>query len=172
MPKLSCSCVAIRAHLLITSLHTTERGFTLPDSHLSSVTSGISLWFDWSVLHNLGHGFIITSLENSSTYNCSSGATTKRIMLPLFSVRIPVPVLFSVGQSKQCDTAMGGCSHYLCSIKFLRTCQVPKIFFQQSSIFSVGFCKLKIKSLQVLVGSNEDYMKELSCSFILKIMHM
>lgn len=114
VPKLSCSCVAIRAHLLITSLHTTERGFTLPDSHLSSVMSDISLWFYWSVLHNSGHGFIITSLENSSTYNCSSGATTRRIMLPLFSVRIPVPALFFVGQSKQCDTAMGGCSHYLC----------------------------------------------------------
>lgn len=145
MPKLSCSCVcanATRAHLLITSLQTTKKGFTLSESSLSSVMSVICLSFYWSVLYNPGRRFIITSLENTRTYNCLSGATTNHIMLPLFSVRIPVPVLFSDGQSEQCDTAMGGCSHYLCSIKFLWTCQVPKIFFQQSFIFSVAFCKL------------------------------
>lgn len=98
---------------------------------LSGVLSDIGLWFYWFVLNNSGQN--MTSLENTSTYKCMSEATTKHIMLSLFPVRIPVPVPFSNGQSKQCDTAMGGCSHYLCFITFLWKCQAQKYSF--SSLF-------------------------------------
>lgn len=104
---------------------------------LSGVLSDIGLWFYWFVLNNSGQSFIMTSLESTSTYKCTSEATTKHIMPSLFPVRIPVPVLFSDGQSKQCDTAMGGCSHYLCSITFLWTCQAQKIFFQLSFLHCI-----------------------------------
>lgn len=54
-------------------------------------------------------------------------ASTNPMRQSLFSVQIPVPEqLFFDRQSKQCDTAMGGCSHYLCSITFLWTCQTLK----------------------------------------------
>lgn len=67
-------------------------------------------------------------------------------MLSLFPGRIPVPVLFSNGQSKQCDMAMGGCSHYLCAITFLWTCQAQKYSF--SPLF---FRSVDIKQIIMLL---------------------
>lgn len=85
-----------------------ERELTLPAPSLAGVLSSLCVLF---------YGFIglyfsiqvDDSLENTGTYNSTSEATTKHIMLSLFSVRIPVPVLFFNGQSEQCDTATGDC---------------------------------------------------------------
>lgn len=123
--------VTTREHLLITSSRHRQTGkdsTSIVRCHVWYPCWSV-VYFYWSVPNNPGQWFIISSLENTGTYKRASEATTKHIMPALFSVRIPVPELFFDGQSKQCDTAMGGCSHYLCSIKFLWTCQVQTYSF-------------------------------------------
>lgn len=73
---------------------------------------------------------VIPCIRQHRTCNSSRDAITNRIMLPLFSVRIPVPGLFFSGQSRQCGTAMGGRSHYLSSITFLWPGQAQKYSFK------------------------------------------
>lgn len=98
MSHSSVSTVTVRLHLLtasclvqISSLSSVGDSFFSPFSFLC-----ICLWLYQSVLYNSGHWFIMTSLENARTHNCSSEATTKHIMQSLFSDRIPVPVLSSM----------------------------------------------------------------------------